>query len=94
MFLVVSDDLHSLTSKELEYISKIVLLRQFEYCIDLLWDRDYPNIYEQIRCECRLKRLTKSCDKRASLRTTYFQISVLRSGDAIGEAIGQRRSRY
>ncbi|KYN21201.1 hypothetical protein ALC57_06429 [Trachymyrmex cornetzi] len=39
MFLVVSDVLHSLTSKELEYISKIVLLRQFEYCIDLLWDR-------------------------------------------------------
>ncbi|KYN11265.1 hypothetical protein ALC57_16593 [Trachymyrmex cornetzi] len=39
MFLIVSDDLHSLTSKELEYIPKIVLLRQFEYCIDLLWDR-------------------------------------------------------
>ena len=38
MFLVVSDDLHSLTSKELEYISKIVLLREFENCIDLLWD--------------------------------------------------------
>ncbi|KYN29534.1 hypothetical protein ALC57_01023 [Trachymyrmex cornetzi] len=39
MFPVVSDDLHSLTSKELEYIPKIVLLRQFKYCIDLLWDR-------------------------------------------------------
>ncbi|KYN28042.1 hypothetical protein ALC57_02548 [Trachymyrmex cornetzi] len=29
MFPVVSDNLHSLTSKELEYIPKIVLLRQF-----------------------------------------------------------------
>ncbi|KYN22012.1 hypothetical protein ALC57_05602 [Trachymyrmex cornetzi] len=38
MFLVVSDDLHSLTSKELEYIPKIVHLRKFENCIDLLWD--------------------------------------------------------
>jgi len=36
MFLIVSDDLHSLTSKELEYITKIVLLREFENCIDLL----------------------------------------------------------
>ena len=33
---LVSDDMHSLTSKELEYIPKIVLLREFENCIDLL----------------------------------------------------------
>ncbi|KYM81469.1 hypothetical protein ALC53_08094 [Atta colombica] len=30
MFFVVSDDLHSLASKELQYISKIVLLREFK----------------------------------------------------------------
>ncbi|KYN02130.1 hypothetical protein ALC62_07062 [Cyphomyrmex costatus] len=36
MFLIVSNDL---TSKELEYIPKIVLLREFENCIDVLWDR-------------------------------------------------------
>ncbi|KYN06981.1 hypothetical protein ALC62_02057 [Cyphomyrmex costatus] len=44
MFLIVSNDL---TSKELEYISKIVLLREFENCIDFVWDRLPEHIRER-----------------------------------------------
>ena len=47
MFFVVSDDLHSLTSKELDYIAKIVLMRKFENCIDIglmtLWLRSHTS---------------------------------------------------
>ncbi|KYN09203.1 hypothetical protein ALC57_18696 [Trachymyrmex cornetzi] len=41
MFLIVSDncDVYSLTAKQLEYIPKIILLREFKYYIDQLWDR-------------------------------------------------------
>ncbi|KYM99106.1 hypothetical protein ALC62_10162 [Cyphomyrmex costatus] len=49
MFLIVSNDL---TSKELEYIPKIVLLREFENCIDLLWDR----LPEHIRADLKVQR--------------------------------------
>ncbi|KYN00528.1 hypothetical protein ALC62_08701 [Cyphomyrmex costatus] len=49
MFLIVSNDL---TSKELEYIPKIVLLREFENCIDLLWDR----LPEHIRADSVVQR--------------------------------------
>ncbi|KYM95148.1 hypothetical protein ALC62_14215 [Cyphomyrmex costatus] len=49
MFLIVSNDL---TSKELEYIPKIVLLREFENCIDLLWDR----LPEHIRADSEVQR--------------------------------------
>ncbi|KYM96670.1 hypothetical protein ALC62_12666 [Cyphomyrmex costatus] len=49
MFLIVSNDL---TSKELKYILKIVLLREFENCIDLLWDR----LPEHIRADSEVQR--------------------------------------
>ncbi|KYN07643.1 hypothetical protein ALC62_01385 [Cyphomyrmex costatus] len=49
MFLIVSNDL---TSIELEYIPKIVLLREFENCIDLLWDR----LPEHIRADSEVQR--------------------------------------
>ncbi|KYN05740.1 hypothetical protein ALC62_03326 [Cyphomyrmex costatus] len=41
MLLIVSDncDVHSLTAEELEYIPKIILLREFKNYIDRLWDR-------------------------------------------------------
>ena len=41
MLLIMSDnyDVHSLTAKELEYIPKIILLREFKNYIDQLWDR-------------------------------------------------------
>ncbi|KYN29100.1 hypothetical protein ALC57_01463 [Trachymyrmex cornetzi] len=69
MFLVVSDDLHSLTSKELEYIPKIVLLRQFEYCIDLLWDR----LPEHIRADSEVQRYRR-CLKHYNLPTHQTHI--------------------
>ncbi|KYM93372.1 hypothetical protein ALC62_16024 [Cyphomyrmex costatus] len=49
MFLIVSNDL---TSKELEYIPKIVLRREFENCVDLLWDR----LPEHIRTDSEVQR--------------------------------------
>ncbi|XP_011685485.1 PREDICTED: uncharacterized protein LOC105448537 [Wasmannia auropunctata] len=41
MFLIVSNnsDILSLTNKELEYIPKVVLLREFPNCISKLWDK-------------------------------------------------------
>ncbi|KYN15958.1 hypothetical protein ALC57_11819 [Trachymyrmex cornetzi] len=71
MFLVVSDDLHSLTSKELEYIPKIVLLRQFEYCIDLLWDR----LSEHIRADSEILRYRR-CLKHYNLPTHQKHIDA------------------
>ncbi|KYN16908.1 hypothetical protein ALC57_10818 [Trachymyrmex cornetzi] len=62
MFLVVSDDRHSLTSKELEYISKILLLRKFENCIVLLWDR----LPECIRTDSEVQRYRR-CLKHYNL---------------------------
>ena len=40
MLLIVSDnyDVYNLTAKELEYIPKIILLREFKNYIDQLWD--------------------------------------------------------
>jgi len=41
-FLSCRDNcVHSLTAKELEYIPKIILLREFKNYIDHLWDRAY-----------------------------------------------------
>ncbi|KYQ47056.1 hypothetical protein ALC60_13931 [Trachymyrmex zeteki] len=51
MFLI-SDDLHSLISKELEYIPIIILLREFENFIDVLWDR----LPEHIRADSEVQR--------------------------------------
>ncbi|KYN08478.1 hypothetical protein ALC62_00538 [Cyphomyrmex costatus] len=41
MLLIVSDncDVHGLTAEELEYVPKIILLREFKNYIDRLWDR-------------------------------------------------------
>ena len=41
ILLIVSDncDVYSLTAKELEYISKIILLQKFKNYINQLWNR-------------------------------------------------------
>ena len=46
MFLVALDkcDIYSLTNEELQYIPKIVLLREFPNCIDQLWDKLPENL--------------------------------------------------
>ncbi|KYQ56629.1 hypothetical protein ALC60_04437 [Trachymyrmex zeteki] len=62
MFLIISNDLHSLTSKELEYIPKIILLREFENFIDVLWDR----LPEHIRADSEVQRYRR-CLKHYNL---------------------------
>ncbi|KYN50294.1 hypothetical protein ALC62_10242 [Cyphomyrmex costatus] len=52
MFVVASDRLHSLTSAELEYVPKVILLRECEQYIDLLWDR----LPEHIRADSEVQR--------------------------------------
>ena len=54
MLLIVSDncDVYNLTAKELEYIPKIILLREFKNYIDHLWDR----LFEHIKADSEIQR--------------------------------------
>ncbi|KYQ47381.1 hypothetical protein ALC60_13599 [Trachymyrmex zeteki] len=69
MFLIISDDLHSLTSKELEYIPKIIMLREFENFIDVLWDR----LPEHIRADSEVQRYCR-CLKHYNLSSHQTHI--------------------
>ncbi|KYQ51995.1 hypothetical protein ALC60_08891 [Trachymyrmex zeteki] len=72
MFLIISDDLHSLTSKELEYIPKIILLREFENFIDVLWDR----LPKHIRANLEIQRYRR-CLKHYNLGLLNRTINAL-----------------
>ncbi|KYQ58437.1 hypothetical protein ALC60_02573 [Trachymyrmex zeteki] len=102
MFLIISDDLHSLTSKELEYIPKIILLREFENFIHVLWDR----LSEHIRADSEAQRYRRDLLNRAinalpfelhipgyhisrikGLEKRHWLADILDSGDAIVETL-------
>ena len=72
MFLVVWDDMHSLTSKELEFISKNVL-RELENCIE-------NRLIEHVRADLEVRRYRR-CLKHHSI-TIYRVIKSTHIDDS------------
>lgn len=64
MYLFVSDnsDIYSLTAEQLEYIPKVVLLREFYNCIHYLWDK----LPEHIKADSEVQQY-RQCRKHYNL---------------------------
>ncbi|KYQ47213.1 hypothetical protein ALC60_13770 [Trachymyrmex zeteki] len=89
MFLIISDALHSLTSKELEYTPKIILQRKFENFIDLLWGRLSEHIgadsevqgYRRCLEHYNLSSHQTHIDEPAPLIKNYGECRLVKSRD-------------
>ena len=71
MFLIVSDicDVNSLTTEQLKYIPKVVLLQEFHNYIDHLWDR----LPEHIKADSEVQQYRR-CLKHYNLPSQHTHI--------------------